>query len=221
MPTISSTRTNFYPRPPWGGRQRLDTHNTKFHKFLSTPSVGRATRSRVSPVIPSPFLSTPSVGRATSVGVQAKSGVGLFLSTPSVGRATKICSLQLHGLRDFYPRPPWGGRPALFLFKISSMLFLSTPSVGRATPHRRGWCPSACHFYPRPPWGGRPSPNASRSALFRFLSTPSVGRATAKVHKNPVYLLRKGYNYFPAGRCNLPRSGKTSASTFNNLAAKC
>ncbi len=78
-------------------------------------------------------------------------------------------------------------------------IFQSTPSVGRAT---GGW-------------------NTDYLPILQFLSTPSVGRATAKVHKNPVYLLRKGNNHFPAGRRNPPRSGKTEDSTFNSLAAKC
>ena len=35
--------TNFYPRPPWGGRRREGEELPRRGLFLSTPSVGRAT----------------------------------------------------------------------------------------------------------------------------------------------------------------------------------
>ena len=36
-------RADFYPRPPWGGRQMSVNEAAVWIKFLSTPSVGRAT----------------------------------------------------------------------------------------------------------------------------------------------------------------------------------
>ncbi len=36
-------------------------------------------------------------------------------------------------MKDFYPRPPWGGRPAFSGKNVVMRIFLSTPSVGRAT----------------------------------------------------------------------------------------
>ena len=211
--------------------------------FLSTPSVGRATKlsSVVSPCFAISIHALRGEGdivRNTGKRFEylisihalrgegddvAVGGVGVlpgFLSTPSVGRATFVANgapcahvISIHALRGegdsvlsvlkpvriyFYPRPPWGGRQPRALDDGRVILFLSTPSVGRATS-----CSSLAFAY------------------IGFLSTPSVGRATAKVHKNPVQLLRKGYNHFPAGRRNPPRSGKTTVSTFNNLAAKC
>ena len=79
---------------------------------------------------------------------------------------------------DFYPRPPWGGRPcrkrlnkAQSAISIHALrgegdqqtktvtgqqsLFLSTPSVGRATPKLPAPSITTLDFYPRPPWGGR------------------------------------------------------------------
>ena len=58
--------------------------------------------------------------------------------------------------RNFYPRPPGGGRQA------------------RATVSR--WQTS--HFYPRPPGGGRPRYSRGRQFWAIFLSTPSGWRAT-------------------------------------------
>ena len=40
---ISITSVNFYPRPPWGGRQMVGRGTRICEGFLSTPSVGRAT----------------------------------------------------------------------------------------------------------------------------------------------------------------------------------
>ena len=62
-------------------------------------------------------------------------------------------------LIDFYPRPPWGGRPAWISERVRIFLFLSTPSVGRAT-----------------------GAKFQHGLAHRFLSTPSVGRATAAVN---------------------------------------
>ena len=35
----------------------------------------------------------------------------IFLSTPSARRATEYISQKLTAAKDFYPRPPRGGRP--------------------------------------------------------------------------------------------------------------
>ena len=166
-----------------------------------------------------------------------------FLSTPSAGRATGDLNGQRVALTNFYPRPPRGERQQDIKSIRLSVQFLSTPSAGRATPRParpsqggaisihalRGESDSisaftrsaARYFYPRPPRGERQDGWLYNMRSTGFLSTPSAGRATAKVHKNPVQLLRKGYNHFPAGRRNPLRGGKTAASTFNNLAAKC
>ena len=57
---------------------------------------------------------------------------------------------------DFYPRPPRGGRPSLLLRPV----------------YRIG------NFYPRPPRGGRRFPWSRASFASKFLSTPSARRAT-------------------------------------------
>ena len=83
-------------------------------------------------------------------------------------------------LRDFYPRPPRGGRllQAVLVHNVKdisihalreegddatikvsprSRQFLSTPSARRATTGALIWHKSPCDFYPRPPRGGRPA----------------------------------------------------------------
>ena len=101
--------SNFYPRPPRGGR----------HAGIDTERLGWI------------FLSTPSARRATA-GIDTERLGWIFLSTPSARRATRYpCAgvrlhlISIHALReegddgaiqsgdsstDFYPRPPRGGR---------------------------------------------------------------------------------------------------------------
>ena len=55
------------------------------------------------------FLSTPSARRATQ-SLTPTMGVKQFLSTPSARRATKRVKNVRSHIRNFYPRPPRGGR---------------------------------------------------------------------------------------------------------------
>ena len=63
--------------------------------------------------------------------------VGLFLSTPSARRATSDGRCPSVPARNFYPRPPRGGRPTATVGETDSYEFLSTPSARRATHLRR------------------------------------------------------------------------------------
>ena len=61
------------------------------------------------------------------------SGCGKFLSTPSARRATRDATTIANGMRNFYPRPPRGGRRDELHGDNSPEQFLSTPSARRAT----------------------------------------------------------------------------------------
>ena len=126
---------DFYPRPPWGGRRYKRKKAQKSEKFLSTPSVGRATvRLReVAYDIPNFYPRPPWGGRRKDTNVPTRQG-------------------------DFYPRPPWGGRPPTPKLPPRAHRFLSTPSVGRATRVGHAGNRLGYNFYPRPPWGGRRGP---------------------------------------------------------------
>ena len=97
---------DFNPRPPWGGRRVWYKSFCNYSVFQSTPSVGRATVSPLSPFKP------------TSISIHALRGEGdcrrrawrytatIFQSTPSVGRATlikrkviNITAISIHALR--------------------------------------------------------------------------------------------------------------------------
>ena len=67
---------------------------------------------------------------------------------------------------DFYPRPPWGGRQFRRDDGAQAVQFLSTPSVGRAT-RADGMAGNRQNdFYPRPPWGGRQQKCLKNSCTF-------------------------------------------------------
>ena len=151
----TTSRSNFYPRPPRGGRRAAPSRGGSYFRFLSTPSARRATdpahRRRHHRRISIHAL------REEGDSVRRRS-----LTSPSY----------------FYPRPPRGGRPehaerdqhhhpisihalreegdlASSTASPYSVRFLSTPSARRATrgPRLRGQ--GKTHFYPRPPRGGR------------------------------------------------------------------
>ena len=151
---LSRTTSNFYPRPPRGGRRRHDMADIAASGFLSTPSARRATlRLRQSPGV-------------VVISIHALREEGDVSPGNTSSRYT-----------DFYPRPPRGGRrntayqrgmTDIFLSTPSArratsrytgmrspVLFLSTPSARRATARLWLMQPSWTNFYPRPPRGGR------------------------------------------------------------------
>ncbi len=80
---------HFNPRPPWGGRRCNITAPTSDSNFNprppwgGRPHTGRALQRRYEK-----FQSTPSVGRATAEACTTAARRRKFQSTPSVGRAT-------------------------------------------------------------------------------------------------------------------------------------
>ena len=145
---------DFYPRPPRGGRCAQGSGRAAERNFYPRPPRG----GRLKPVKLKgntiEFLSTPSARRAT-IFIRSGMALLLFLSTPSARRATRFPAALPAITRDFYPRPPRGGRPMSSSFFSSVMEFLSTPSARRAT---RGL--------------------SGTIRMTIFLSTPSARRAT-------------------------------------------
>ena len=179
-------RTDFYPRPPRGGRRVRFLRSSQRHNFYPRPPRGgrhAGEALRVGSVIIS-IHALREEGDLIRLLCMANSAI--FLSTPSARRATAQLAALTAELEDFYPRPPRGGRP-------------STPPP---------WS-SVAHFYPRPPRGGRPAlpgdllvlffisihalreegdyfANSAKYQITLFLSTPSARRATLFLqHKRP------------------------------------
>ena len=108
------------------------------------------------------FLPTPSARRATVFVSQALADI--LISTHALREeGDPRPSPAARALRDFYPRPPRGGRRE------------NVP----------GALSSNGDFYPRPPRGGRPHKITNRRQKLLFLPTPSARRATQGVTKTP------------------------------------
>ena len=176
----AKSSSNFYPRPPRGGRPAPPFIVSPRCIFLSTPSARRATHyagTEYAPIVISIhalreegdncsglytlpqllFLSTPSARRATRLARLWYTDCAKFLSTPSARRATRCHPLEDHGGGISIHALREEGDPSNRIGIIRGWGFLSTPSARRATlqPAAPGTC--LCDFYPRPPRGGRPS----------------------------------------------------------------
>ena len=91
--SLSSTSIHFYPRPPRGGR-------LGWWPTSATSSVISIHALREE----GDLFSLSACGRRTS-----------FLSTPSARRATGWDAEPPRRERNFYPRPPRGGRPSVVI----------------------------------------------------------------------------------------------------------
>ena len=102
-----------------------------------------------------------------------------FLSTPSARRATRDATTIANGMRNFYPRPPRGGRqPSCSAIPRPWNFYPRPPRGGRRLQCLVTWS-SHRYFYPRPPRGGRPRSGSCTFQVILFLSTPSARRATS------------------------------------------
>ena len=93
-------------------------------------------------------------------------------------------------MKDFYPRPPRGGRPKWPSVTLRLRYFYPRPPRGG----RLRWrfpSPRSSYFYPRPPRGGRRVKVNGTLRVTLFLSTPSARRATS-VHRCSI----SGHIYF-------------------------
>ncbi len=120
---LSAGLGDFYPRPPRGGRQHRITQLEAKCK-ISTHAL-REEGDRRPPdaqVIKILFLPTPSARRATMLSNLLWKKLWKFLPTPSARRATIHNTQQATMQKDFYPRPPRGGRPSLTLLPIGKQM---------------------------------------------------------------------------------------------------
>ena len=177
-PKVFRLKTNFYPRPPRGGRPLTVRLSALPRSFLSTPSARRATRSaatrrrRCSNFYPRP----PRGGRLSPSCVYALHWK--FLSTPSARRATKAIDdytmqliISIHALRE-------EGDTVSGYTKAQVLKFLSTPSARRATCMRQEQNSSICISIHALREEGDPTTPVTVRCMFLFLSTPSARRAT-------------------------------------------
>ena len=102
-----------------------------------------------------------------------------FLSTPSGWRATENGSADRGNERDFYPRPPGGGRRYDSTVELMTEQFLSTPSGWRATRYPRLGVEAKAISIHALRVEGDLIPDTPMYTHAIFLSTPSGWRATS------------------------------------------
>ena len=155
-PHPAGARTqHFYPRPPRGGRRSRNSSFGKSKVFLSTPSARRATTRGLRRSCRGPISIHALREEGDAYTAECMEALKVFLSTPSARRATILAigegittrisihalreegdlqtRRQVQHLRDFYPRPPRGGRLTVQVVCLREIEFLSTPSARRAT----------------------------------------------------------------------------------------
>ena len=125
--------SDFYPRPPRGGRPAtIGWLNWVCYFYPRPPRGGR----RLWPTLRSTFepISIHALREEGDKAVQTKVNNRIkFLSTPSARRATPGAHHRAPEGGHFYPRPPRGGRLKYPPRQVNLKQFLSTPSARRAT----------------------------------------------------------------------------------------
>ena len=171
---------DFYPRPPRGGRPRRSSAPTPPQRFLSTPSARRATRDALATAMIEDIsihaLREEGDARAPSAAKQIR--ISIHALREEGDAASSFCWILIS---YFYPRPPRGGRPPLWLHprrskKISIHALREEGDLSCYTCAK-----SERNFYPRPPRGGRHQFYIENMAEDVFLSTPSARRATPRI----------------------------------------
>ena len=135
----------------------------------------------------------------------------IFLSTPSARRATVPILPAAGVLQNFYPRPPRGGRPPVWRYRLhSSLHFYPRPPRGgrRSSGRERSAAPN---FYPRPPRGGRPRGKLRACGRGDFYPRPPRGGRLIRRFSSAL-----SNNFYPRP----PRGGRHPLWTIPNLYTK-
>ena len=140
-------RADFYPRPPRGGRPAAAMFSppSSCHFYPRPPRGGRRGDYGKPAYRPAEFLPTPSARRATSaaaclapstsaISTHALREEGDRIRPQAVVSARAISTHALReegdpcrtaadaGLRDFYPRPPRGGRQGMLVLLTDALI---------------------------------------------------------------------------------------------------
>ena len=192
---------NFYPRSPCGERRHQTYQLNEKQAFLSTLSLRRATRGKVTNEYDRSdfYPRSPCGERPASASKRAVNA--LFLSTLSLRRATRATLYELDGYTISIHALLAESDLIDAVSQHSYNLFLSTLSLRRATRQSVHCSAALIYFYPRSPCGERresqpPSERPTKDFyprspcgerqfsrrlihhLSKFLSTLSLRRAT-------------------------------------------
>ena len=149
-------QNNFYPRPPRGGRLDGRCNSRTCQVFLSTPSARRATKSEreIRRILKISIHALREEGDAVRrrVGAEHRN----FYPRPPRGGRPRCIPQTRPDTANFYPRPPRGGRPARYCAgaSASNISIHALREEGDASALTQRTRPA--YFYPRPPRGGRP-----------------------------------------------------------------
>ena len=211
MMALAAQTIHFYPRPPRGGRHSVGyILHPGNRKFLSTSPAWGTTRRTAN-------HHTESV---------------ISIHVPRVGDDIVFCKL-LHGLVNFYPRPPRGGRHSshvrpmmvisisihvprvgddgrlVLLVRFANWYFYPRPPRGGRRYRISVPDEVYLHFYPRPPRGGRPT-DVTGSGQWQsiFLSTSPAWGTTKETLRwgNPRWI-----------SIHVPRVGDDSEYLSNSI----
>ena len=199
--------SNFYPRPPRGGRpERLDAEY-QAAKFLSTPSARRATSHN----LPARVSWTISIHALREEGDAEREANLPFVvisihalreegDDQQAGHSRRQMEISIHALRE-------EGDGLTATAEVIFAAFLSTPSARRATPSRKHPGRTPGNFYPRPPRGGRRSHNRNRRVV-RQISIHALREEGDNASINKVLA---GFNFYPRP----PRGGRQQKQRQN------
>ena len=200
--SVKSGSADFYPRPPRGGRLYcVDRHIQLLDFYPRPPRGGRRgqhqSRRAGAQISIHALREEGDVPASRSFSCRSQ-----FLSTPSARRATCLPAGHFPAARNFYPRPPRGGRRLLgakhlparmisihalreegdkYIWDIEGTDAISIHAL-REEGDKDCWetCCIISYFYPRPPRGGRQLSGFFYDSHHKFLSTPSARRATSR-----------------------------------------
>ncbi len=165
--------------------------------FLSTLSLRRATRNKVSEFVANPhFYPRSPCGERPLPRFQPGSGFPISIHA-LLAESDSVAGVYDTVTRDFYPRSPCGERQLGSLIPTRAKKFLSTLSLRRATRPMIPTTPPAKNFYPRSPCGERLYSIDSGTSTGQFLSTLSLRRATAAT----ILLRARTIDFYPRSPC--------------------
>ena len=165
---------NFYPRPPGGGRPFCISKDICVYNFYPRPPGGGRLSHSMFPRTAETISIHALRVEGDKIAPFVKHLHYISIHALRVEGDKSIFDRLRRRIRNFYPRPPGGGRLTGLWTSITKALFLSTPS---------GWRATSQHLCPCSRYG-------------TFLSTPSGWRATnaAKhikgVHHISIHALR-------------------------------
>ena len=178
---IETRRSHFYPRPPGGGRPNNEFSTWKT-AFISIHALRVEGDDKLYEIKTQIF----------NISIHALRVEG---DRKKVQQMSKFTTISIHALRvegdiifihfrhfrkNFYPRPPGGGRLRVLIMVCANILFLSTPSGWRATTVRRLCRPCSAFLSTPSGWRATVSLRRSLTKCLIFLSTPSGWRATLR-----------------------------------------